>query len=226
MPLGKRERLTLGPEPQHCQMSRPWMLSPRLSLGTLEIEMAHSSTAEEISPIDSRFTVHEEAIAEIEAIATNTGNTVEQHEHLINVIENKVDRFGLELKRTNLDVEALGESVDNMPVYDENNRKRTFLALSRDKMASTIENLIAKVDALTTKVDALTTKVDALTTKVDALDTKVDALDTKVDALAAKDASREQQLAAWTTAFDERLARLEFQHKFAETSQMLGRMDF
>lgn len=87
--------------------------------------MAHSSTAEEISPIDSRFTVHEEAIA------TNTGNTVEQHEHLINVIENKVDRFGLELKRTNLDVEALGESVDNMPVYDENNRKRTFLALSR-----------------------------------------------------------------------------------------------
>ncbi|KAI6776311.1 hypothetical protein HG530_000256 [Fusarium avenaceum] len=175
--------------------------------------MAHSSTAEEISPIDSRFTVHEEAIA------TNTGNTVEQHEHLINVIENKVDRFGLELKRTNLDVEALGESVDNMPVYDENNRKRTFLALSRDKMASTIENLTAKVDALTTKVDALVAKVDAL-------DTKVDALDTKVDALAAKDASREQQLAAWTTAFDERLARLEFQHKFAETSQMLGRMDF
>ncbi|KIL90433.1 hypothetical protein FAVG1_06165 [Fusarium avenaceum] len=209
--------------------------------------MAHSSTAEEISPIDSRFTVHEEAIAEIEAIATNTGNTVEQHEHLINVIENKVDRFGLELKRTNLDVEALGESVDNMPVYDENNRKRTFLALSRDKMASTIENLTAKVDALTTKIDALvakvdaldakvdtfdakvdslTTKVDTLDTKVDALDTKVDALDTKVDALAAKDASREQQLAAWTTAFDERLARLEFQHKFAETSQMLGRMDF
>ncbi|CAJ0551029.1 Ff.00g109590.m01.CDS01 [Fusarium sp. VM40] len=174
--------------------------------------MVHSSTAEEISPIDSRLAVHEEAIAEIEAIATNTGNTVEQHEHLINVIENKVDRFGLELKRTNLDVDALGESVDNMPVYDENNRKRTFLALSRDKMASTIENLTAKVDALTTKVDVL--------------DAKVDTLDTKVDALAAKDASREQQLAAWTTAFDERLARLEFQHKFAETSQMLGRMDF
>lgn len=86
-------------------------------------------------------------------------------------------------------------------------------------MASTIENLTAKVDALTTKVDALDAKVDVL-------DAKVDTLDTKVDALAAKDASREQQLAAWTTAFDERLARLEFQHKFAETSQMLGRMDF
>ncbi|KAG5662486.1 hypothetical protein KAF25_004904 [Fusarium avenaceum] len=92
MPLGKRERLTLGPEPQHCQ----------------EIEMAHSSTGEETSPIDSRFTVHEEAIAEIEAIATNIGNTVEQHEHLINVIENKVDRFGLELKRTNLTSKRLG----------------------------------------------------------------------------------------------------------------------
>lgn len=88
--------------------------------------MVHSSTAEEISPIDSRFAVHEEA-----AIATNTGNTVEQHEHLINVIENKVDRIGLELKRTNLDVDALGETVDGMPAYDENNRKRTFLALSR-----------------------------------------------------------------------------------------------
>jgi uncharacterized coiled-coil protein SlyX len=55
--------------------------------------MVHSSTTEEISPIDSRFAVHEEAITEIEAMATNTGNTVEQHERLINVIENNVDRL-------------------------------------------------------------------------------------------------------------------------------------
>jgi outer membrane murein-binding lipoprotein Lpp len=65
-------------------------------------------------------------------------------------------------------------------------------------MASTIENITAKVDALTSKVDAL----------------------------AAKDASRKQELAARSTAFEERLAELEFQHRFAQTSQMMGKMDF
>ncbi|SPJ85214.1 uncharacterized protein FTOL_10994 [Fusarium torulosum] len=47
-----------------------------------------------------------------------------------------------------------------------------------------------------------------------------------IENLTAKIASLEQQLAAQSTAFEKRLAQLEFHHKFAETNQMMGNMDF
>lgn len=47
-----------------------------------------------------------------------------------------------------------------------------------------------------------------------------------IENLTAKTASLEQQLAAQSTAFEKRLAQLEFHHKFAETNQMMGNMDF
>jgi hypothetical protein len=47
-----------------------------------------------------------------------------------------------------------------------------------------------------------------------------------VETLTAKNASLEQQLTAQSTAFEKRLVQLEFHHKFAETNQMMGSMDF
>jgi hypothetical protein len=55
---------------------------------------------------------------------------------------------------------------------------------------------------------------------------KIETFTAKTEALAAKNASLEQQLAAQSTAFEKRLAQLEFHHKFAETNQMMGNMDF
>jgi uncharacterized coiled-coil protein SlyX len=100
-----------------------------------QTDIVHSSTAEESSRIDSRFAVQQEAIDEVEAMVTNTGNTVEQHEHLLNRLEDKLGEATtqLELKHKCVegDLRALEETVDGLPIYNEKNRKRSYLALSR-----------------------------------------------------------------------------------------------
>ncbi|KAM0199431.1 hypothetical protein ACHAPA_005042 [Fusarium lateritium] len=189
---------------KHSRLARDFVSQP-----SQQTDIVLSNTAEEAFLTDSRFAVQQEAIDEVEAMVTNTGNKVEQHEHLLNCFDEQLDEvkksFKLNQKRFFQDILAIEETVDNLPAYDEMNSRRICDALARDKM-------VAMIETLTTKAEALTTKTEALTTKTEALD--------------AKDASLEQQLAAQSAAFEARLSKLEFHHKFSETNQMMGNMDF
>ncbi|KAM0354265.1 hypothetical protein ACHAPU_001309 [Fusarium lateritium] len=88
-----------------------------------ETAIIDESVAETLPLMNAQLQVHDEAIAENEAMITNIGNKLDE-------------------------LQALEETVDNLPDSNERIHNRVRDALHRDNMAATSETITTKVASL------------------------------------------------------------------------------
>ncbi|KAM0558298.1 hypothetical protein ACHAPJ_004992 [Fusarium lateritium] len=126
-----------------------------------ETSLASSKTAEGIARINACLEKHADAIAENEAMVTNTGNKVENLEQQVDSIERSLERAGqveyklhrgqrLAMRMIN----ELSDDLDDASQIKDRESDRARVALHKDGMAQMVEKLSVENTSLKQQLDA------------------------------------------------------------------------